>query len=68
MLPASHYKRKVKKNLHADRRGRFRTQPITCMEIKVRDGGGEGGGFRKLKDQYRVIRNDALEHVRKHRL
>ena len=27
------YKRKVKKNM--DRRGRFRTQPITFMEIKV---------------------------------
>ena len=28
------YKRKVKKNM--DRKGRFRTQPITFMEIKVR--------------------------------
>ena len=27
------YKRKVKKNM--DRRGRFRTQPITFTEIKV---------------------------------
>ena len=27
------YKRKVKKNM--DRKGRFRTQPITFMEIKV---------------------------------
>ena len=30
---AQAYKRKVKKNM--DRRSRFRTQPVTFMEIKV---------------------------------
>ena len=35
-LPASHYKRKVKKNVDRNNRGRFRTQPVTFMEIKVR--------------------------------
>jgi hypothetical protein len=31
---AQNYKRKTKRNM--DRRGRFRTQPITFMEIQVR--------------------------------
>ena len=35
-MPASHYKRKVKKNVDRNNRGRFRTQPVTFMEIKVR--------------------------------
>ena len=42
-MPASHYKRKVKKNVDRNNRGRFRTQPVTFMEIKVRWGCRRGG-------------------------